>query len=601
MPRPQRAQDAALPDTAAQSTGVRPHVPTLTAIQKHIVGTLMAWPNAMVISSVDYQRVRSDIQYALAALATHISREASDGRRPSVVRRIYHTTPTLGLVCDEHPDEKLVGTQVAPPTRDPISMLQAIQALRDEIAKETAARKDAIMLVAVLIEDFHALIDRQSYQYADLFATAFRELAGRLKTFPRSANPDPAVAAQENEVIARQIPRVYLVAVGADRVLPESLAPMVVSLRYPLPTGPEIQAIVKAGAAQAEHIGLPNTFDQASLYMLTEMLRGLPGNTIATVLPQAVIKAGEFGPAIFEHVLLEKKAAFERMVGHVAQFIPPPRPFQMAGYDHFKHLVERMAEWLRTPNPAWPFPLGALLIGWPGTGKTRMALYTSAVCQIPVISLSMGLLASDGRVGSGQANLMRVLDALAAIGRCALLLDELIKETDTPENAKRGGGTSEHLRTLANFMTWMESRERGVFVLATGNTGDLQSGLPEGLMERFPYIFFVDRPDAAQRAEIWKIHLEQQGCDPAGFDLEELASETDGLVGRDIRNLLDEALGLAFDRKEPLAQEHILKAIEFFRHNLVEVGPHRFIPATPPAARSVAHRGYAEIDNPYTT
>jgi hypothetical protein len=561
----------------------------------------MAWPNAMVISSVDYQRVRSDVHYALAALAARMGKDTTGSHRLSVACCLCHTTPTLGIVCDEHPDEKLVGTQVAQPTRDPIAMLQAIQALRDGIAKETAARQDTITLAAILIEDFHALIDRQSYQYADLFATAFRELAGRLKTFPRSANPDPEAAARENEAIARQMPRVYLIAVGADRVLPESLAPMVVSLRYPLPTGQEIQAIVTAGAAQAEHIGLPNTFDQAGLYMLTEMLKGLPGNTIATVLPQAVIKAGEFGPAIFEHVLLEKKAAFERMVGHVAQFIPPPRPFQMAGYDHFKHLVERMAGWLRTPNSPWPFPLGALLIGWPGTGKTRMALYTSAVCQIPVISLSMGLLAADGRVGSGQANLMRVLDALAAIGRCVLLLDELIKETDTPENAKRGGGTSEHLRTLANFMTWMESRERGVFVLATGNTGDLQSGLPQGLMERFPYIFFVDHPDAAQRAEIWKIHLEQQGCDATVFDLEELASETDGLVGRDIRNLLDEALGLAFDRKEPLAREHILKAIEYFRHNVVEIGPHRFIPATPPATRSAARRGYAEIDNPYST
>ena len=592
MPRPPRSRDSALPGALAQSL-------QLSAIQKHILGTLMAWPSAIVISSVDYQRVRSDIHYALAALAARMGKDTPDHRRPSVACCLYHTTPTLGVVCDEHPDEKLVGTQIAQPTRDPISMLLAIQALRDDIAKETATSQDAITLVVILIEDFHTLIDRQSYQHADLFATAFRELAGRLKTFPRSANPDPEAAARENGVIARQIPRVYLIAVGADRVLPESLAPMVVSLRYPLPTGQEIQAIINASAAQSEHIGLPNTFDEAGLYMLTEMLKGLPGNTIATVLPQAVIKAGEFGPTIFEHVLMEKKAAFERMVGHVAQFIPPPKPFQMAGYDHFKHLIGRMAEWLRTPNSPWPFPLGTLLIGWPGTGKTRMALYTSAICQIPVISLSMGLLAGDGRVGSGQANLMRVLDALAAIGRCVLLLDELIKETDTPENAKRGGGTSEHLRTLANFMTWMEGRERGVFVLATGNTGDLQSGLPEGLMERFPYIFFVDRPDAAQRAEIWKIHLEQQGCDPGEYDLEELATETDELVGRDIRNILDEALGLAFDQKELLAQEHILKAIQYFRHNVVEVGPHKFIPATPQAMP--ARHGYAEMDNPYTS
>ena len=195
-----------------------------------------------------------------------------------------------------------------------------------------------------------------------------------------------------------------------------------------------------------------------------------------------------------------------------------------------------------------------------------MAYYTAAEWQVPLISVSLGAL-QVGSIGSGQANLRVLIEAIEAIGRCIIVLDEMLKQVDSTENAKRGGGTSEHLKVLSDLMTWMEIRERGCFILGTGNTADLGSGLPEGLLERFPYVFRVDFPDVEQRAQIWALLLERVGVSKDqrdALDLQDLAARTDGLVGRDLRAIVDEALGQAFDAGESLTHTHCLAAVALF-------------------------------------
>ena len=56
----------------------------------------------------------------------------------------------------------------------------------------------------------------------------------------------------------------------------------------------------------------------------------------------------------------------------------------------------------------------------------------------------------------------------------------------------------------------------------------------------------MDLPNHAERQEIFAIHLRQVGRDPANFDLAALAAATEKFVGREIRNLVQEALQTAF-------------------------------------------------------
>ena len=552
-------------------------MPELTPVQRDLAALLRAWPPLVLMPSLDYPRAKADIHVALAALA------ANTGETRAADVYLYRATPTAGIVIEAHPDANRIGTVEVPlPEPNPIVMLEAIRRVREQHVDD-ALKGERRRVIGVVLEDAHVPLSREHYTGAAFWAVKLRELAAHLKTYRQ---PPAGASPAEAERLRRLTPRVFLFALGAEVRVPDSLTPVAATFRYPLPTPSEIEVLVRAAADQAMRLGLEDTW-QGHYGSLVEALRGLPSGAVAGLLNQAVVRARAFGPELLTGVLEEKQRLFENLVGGIATFTPPGPRRTMAGYEQYKAFVERTRRTLMAESPsapraaarkatasvvaaphpaAWPFPLGALLIGPPGTGKTQMAYYTAAEWQVPLISVSLGAL-QVGSIGSGQANLRVLIEAIEARGRCIIVLDEMLKQVDSTENAKRGGGTSEHLKVLSDLMTWMEIRERGCFILGTGNTADLSSGLPEGLLERFPYVFRVDLPDEAQRAQIWALLFERAGVSKSqrdALDLEDLAARTDGLVGRDLRAIVDEALGQAFDAGEPLTQAHCLAAVALF-------------------------------------
>jgi len=89
----------------------------------------------------------------------------------------------------------------------------------------------------------------------------------------------------------------------------------------------------------------------------------------------------------------------------------------------------------------------------------------------------------------------------------------------------------------------MEENEGIIWIATTNNPRILA---PE-LMARFSTVFHVDLPGKAERREIFSILLKKLGMDPVNFDMEKLISVSNGYVGREIRNALQESLGAAYD------------------------------------------------------
>ena len=104
----------------------------------------------------------------------------------------------------------------------------------------------------------------------------------------------------------------------------------------------------------------------------------------------------------------------------------------------------------------------------------------------------------------------------------------------------------------------MQERTGDVFVVATAN--DI-SRLPAEFLRkgRFDEIFFVDLPDAATRAEIFRIHIENRGKDGGSFDLEALSSATPGFSGSEIEEVVVSSLYSAFSRAGTITTESLLK------------------------------------------
>ncbi|HRJ44705.1 MAG TPA: AAA family ATPase, partial [Caldilineaceae bacterium] len=115
-------------------------------------------------------------------------------------------------------------------------------------------------------------------------------------------------------------------------------------------------------------------------------------------------------------------------------------------------------------------------------------------------------------------------------------------------------------RVFGSFITWLQEKQVPVFVIATANA---VHHLPPELVRkgRFDEIFFVDLPDAAERTDIWRIHLLKRNRNPQDFDLRSLAMASDGLSGAEIEQAIIAALYDAFDQNRPLAMDDLLTVL----------------------------------------
>jgi SpoVK/Ycf46/Vps4 family AAA+-type ATPase len=110
----------------------------------------------------------------------------------------------------------------------------------------------------------------------------------------------------------------------------------------------------------------------------------------------------------------------------------------------------------------------------------------------------------------------------------------------------------------------MAERRAPVFLVATANQ---VHKLPAELLRkgRFDEVFFVDLPDSATRAEVFRIHLAYRELDPAGYDLDELAMASEGFSGAEVEQVVVAALYAAAAEKARPAQEHLVAEIRATR------------------------------------
>jgi len=189
-------------------------------------------------------------------------------------------------------------------------------------------------------------------------------------------------------------------------------------------------------------------------------------------------------------------------------------------------------------------PKGVLLVGAPGTGKTLLARAVAGEAAVPFFSMS-GSEFIEMIVGVGAARVRDLFVEARKAAPAIIFVDEL-----DAIGRRRGagnvlGGNDEREQTLNQLLIEMDgfdSRE-AVIVLAATNRADV---LDPALLRpgRFDRRVAVQPPDRAGRAEILKVHTRGVPLAP-GTDLNAIAAETPGLVGADLRNLVNEAALLA--------------------------------------------------------
>lgn len=309
-----------------------------------------------------------------------------------------------------------------------------------------------------------------------------------------------------------------------------------------------------------ENSGQRPQVDRKALELLIQNLAGLTNSDTARLARNAIYVDGAITRSDLPQVMQAKYELLNR--GGALQFEYDTASFGDVGG------LSKLKAWLTQRRPAFrreqsaahlDIPKGILLLGVQGCGKSLAAKATAAVLGVPLLRLDFAAI-YDKYHGETERKLRESLKTADVMSPCVLWIDEIEKGI-----AGQGGETGTTQRVLGSFLTWMAERNSNVFIVATAN--DI-SALPPELVRkgRFDEIFFVDLPNAENRAAILAIHLSRRNQSLGNFDIDALATAMDGFSGAEIEQCVVSALYAAHAKNQALGTEHI-------RHEIGQTRP----------------------------
>ncbi len=229
----------------------------------------------------------------------------------------------------------------------------------------------------------------------------------------------------------------------------------------------------------------------------------------------------------------------------------------VAGIEEAEEELVEVVDFLRNPQKytklGGAIPKGALLSGPPGTGKTLLARAVAGEAGVPFFSISASEFI-EMVVGVGASRVRELFNQAKEAAPAIIFIDELDSIGRARGGAMSFGGHDEREQTLNQILTEMDgfTGSEGVIVIAATNRPDV---LDSALLRpgRFDRHVHVSPPDQVGRKAILEVHTRGVPV-AANVDLGAVASSTPGMVGADLRNLVNEAALMAARRGHELVQ-----------------------------------------------
>jgi SpoVK/Ycf46/Vps4 family AAA+-type ATPase len=422
----------------------------------------------------------------------------------SAIRGLHRLDDTRGLALPE-------------PTEEPLAALQAIRGLQEQ--------------ALVVFKDLHAWFDDRRV------VRALRELGQSLKS---------------------SYTTVLLLAPVLQ--IPVELEKEMAVLDVPLPTFAELADLLRDIVAVVRAAGrITVDLKREEGEQLIKAALGLTLNEAENAFAKAIADDDRLDASDIQRVMDEKRQVIRK--SGLLEYYPVDHALgAVGGLQSLKDWLDRRARAFSAEAHAFglPEPRGLLLLGVQGCGKSLTAKAIASQWALPLLRLDMGRVFS-GLIGSSEENLRRAIRVAESAAPAVLWLDEIDKAlSGSASSGMTDGGTT--ARVLGTFLTWLQEKTAPVFVVATANRVE---GLPPELLRkgRFDEIFFIDLPDASERAEILGIHIHRRGRSPERFDLARLAARADQFSGAELEQVIVEGLHAAFEAKTELADAHLDQAI----------------------------------------
>lgn len=449
---------------------------------------------------------------------------ANDSELIHTNRKVYSWSQTTGFVSQE--DSECISD-----TEQPMKALEYIEK-NDEPA-------------IFVLKDFHVYFGAKGNNIDYLIIRKCRDLVGSLKL--------------------KRLPQ-NIVILAPSIVLPESLQKDVVVYDFALPSFDDIKGLLdEMIAVNKDNEKIKINISDVEKDQLCRAALGLTYQEAENAFARAMVHGGNL--SIDDLAIINEEKCQVIRKTEILEFVKTDICIEDVGG------MENLKKWLEKRNNSWletaqeyslPAPKGILITGVPGCGKSLCAKAMSAAWQLPLLRLDMGKIFS-GIVGSSEENMRKAIKTAEAVAPCILWIDEIEKGLS---NTKSSGDSGTSARIFGTFLTWMQEKEKPVFVVATSN--DI-SGLPAELLRkgRFDEIFFVDLPTVSERKDIFDLHLKKRlksekvskNLVVDDVLLDKLAGLTEGFSGAEIEQIVIEALFEAYYNARPIRQDDLEKSI----------------------------------------
>ncbi len=350
-----------------------------------------------------------------------------------------------------------------------------------------------------------------------------------------------------------------LVLTGDSIKLPREAAHDAVFYNLKLPDQDELQQAVSEVVRSLKaknRIQVQMTKDDA--HLLVQALCGMTLKQAQQVVTYAALEDGQLTSRDIGRIL-HRKAQIIREGGLLDYLPVEDNTAELGGFTGLKHWLARAKVGYSPQAQALNLqpPKGILLVGIQGCGKSLAAKAIAREWRMPLLKLDAGRL-YDKFIGESEKNFREAIKLSESMAPSVLWIDEIEKSLAASDTDTDGGLSR---RLFGSFLTWMQEKSQQVFVVATANT--IGQVPPELLRKgRFDEIFFVDLPDAPERAVILTIHLTLRKQDPTAFDLEALVQATAGFSGAEIEQVVISSLYRALYSNQALDTDLIMAEIK---------------------------------------
>lgn len=246
-----------------------------------------------------------------------------------------------------------------------------------------------------------------------------------------------------------------------------------------------------------------------------------------------------------EQVTARKRAILRSEFGDVLELIEPAGGFEVVGgLDHIKGFFMRnVVKPMRTGHRE-RVPMGVLLTGPPGTGKSIMAEALAAEAGMNCGRLNPARILGP-YVGMSERNLEKALTAIEQLAPIIIFIDE-IDQSFQRQSGGDSGVNNRIFRRLMEFMSDGKHRGRVVFLAATNRPDLMDAALrrPGRFDRKIPFLI----PDDAERAAIAQVMDSKYSLGMgADADLRIIVERTEGWTGAEIEAAAVKAVELISD------------------------------------------------------